>query len=407
MQYIVSTLLPYLNKDVANKVKCVDDTLLYDHGFEAVFNHTWDYLKLCCDKGIVFNKNKFQFCEDSVEIATLKVKSAGILPSDRILTTIQDFPTAKTLTNARSWFGLVNQVAWAYAISPVMQPFRDLVKNHSQFYWDTNLDKIFQNSRSILINQVTKGIQTFDVNKPTCVQTDWSKRGLGYLLLQKYCQCPMDRARTCCQNGWRLVFAGSRFTHGAEANYSLTEGENLAVAWSLNHARMFVQGCETLIIATDHKPLLGIFNNRELSSISNTRISKLQEKTLAYNFKLQNNPGKWNQGANGFSRYSAHLEKQDEQLILHFYSEQKQVNTTDYSKKWECNFQVNEITCIDALNQNNNTNHNQGVVILDKLKLARKNDILYEKAHNICKIRVSGIKDEDRTKFKTILGSSK
>ena len=39
-------------KDVPNKVKCVDDTLLYDHGIVAAFNHTWDYLKLCCDKGL-------------------------------------------------------------------------------------------------------------------------------------------------------------------------------------------------------------------------------------------------------------------------------------------------------------------------------------------------------------------
>ena len=86
---------------------------------------------------------------------------------------------------------------------------------------------------------------------------------------------------------------------------------------------MFVQGCETLIIATDHKPLLGIFNNRELSSFSNYRISKLKEKTLAYNVKIQYNPGKWNRGADAFSRYSAHSEKQDKQLILHFYSEKR------------------------------------------------------------------------------------
>ena len=33
-------------KDVPNKVKCVDDTLLCDHGIEAVFNHNLDYLKL-------------------------------------------------------------------------------------------------------------------------------------------------------------------------------------------------------------------------------------------------------------------------------------------------------------------------------------------------------------------------
>ena len=99
----------------------------------------------------------------------------------------------------------------------------------------------------------------------------------------------MDRAPTCCQNGWRQVFAGSCFTHGDEADFSPTVGESLAVAWSLNHARMFVQGCETLIIVTDHKPLLGIFNNRELSN------------------KIQHNPG--NGGADAFSRYPAHLEK--------------------------------------------------------------------------------------------------
>ena len=130
-------------KDVPNKVKCVDDTLLYDHDIEAAFNHTWDYLKLCCDKGIVFNKNKFQFHEDSVEFADLKITPAGILLSDHILTAIQDFPTPQTLADTWSWFGLVNQVAWAYAILPIMQPFQDLVKNHSHFYWDRNLDKIF------------------------------------------------------------------------------------------------------------------------------------------------------------------------------------------------------------------------------------------------------------------------
>ena len=104
----------------------------------------------------------------------------------------------------------------------------------------------------------------------------------------------MDRAPTCCRNGWRLVFAGSRFTHSAESNYSPTEGENVALVWSLNYARMFVLGCETPIIATDCKPLLCIINNRELSSICNSRMSKLKEKTLACNFKIQQISGKWN-----------------------------------------------------------------------------------------------------------------
>ena len=111
-----------------------------------------------------------------------------------------------------------------------MQPFRDLVKSHSQFYWDTNLEEIFQNFKSILINKVTEGIQTFDVNKPIFLQTDWSKDGLGYLKWMKHYQCPMERAPACCHNGWRLVSGGSHFTHGAEATYLPTGGESLAVA---------------------------------------------------------------------------------------------------------------------------------------------------------------------------------
>ena len=171
--------------------------------------------------------------------------------------------------------------------------------------WDTNLDKIFQNSKSVLINQVTEEIQTFDVNKPTCIQTDWNKGGLGYLLLQKRCPCPMDRAPTCCWNGWRLVFVGSCFTHGVDANYSPTEGESLGSAWSLNQSENVCAKCETLLTVTHLKPCLGIFNNRESSSISNLRISKPKEKALAHYFKIQHNPGKWNWGADAFPRYPA------------------------------------------------------------------------------------------------------
>ena len=61
------------------------------------------------------------------------------------------------------------------------------------------------------------------------------------------------------------------------------------------------------------------------------------------------------------------------------YSDQTELITTDYSKQWECDFQVNEITCVDTLHQNTNTSHNQGIVTLYKLKLGFKNDIHHEK----------------------------
>ncbi len=110
-------------KDVNQKIKIVDDSLLWDCNIEESFYHTWDYLKLCAENGIVFNKEKFQFCQKSVEYAGLQVTDDGVSPSDKILKSIKDFPVPKNITDAQSWFGLVNQVAWAYSLAPIMQPF--------------------------------------------------------------------------------------------------------------------------------------------------------------------------------------------------------------------------------------------------------------------------------------------
>ena len=55
------------------------------------------------------------------------------------MSAIENFPPPSDLTSARSWFGLVNQVAWAYSISPIMQPFCKLIKPHNKFFWDDNM----------------------------------------------------------------------------------------------------------------------------------------------------------------------------------------------------------------------------------------------------------------------------
>ena len=289
-------------KGVERKVKCIDDALLWDFSIEDSFYHTWDFLQLCELSGVTVNLQKFQFCQPTVDFAGLVITSTGIRPSAGILSAIEKFPMPKDLTSARSWFGLVNQLAWAYSNSSVMEPFRDLVKRDSQFKWDDTLAKLFESSKQLLIKQTEEGIRTFDIARNTCLQTDWSKDGIGYLLLQQYCHCKSDRSPLCCKDGWKLVFAGSRFTRGAERNYAPTEGEALSVAWGLEHARMFVLGCERLIISTDHKPLIGILGDRELSSISNTRLLGLKQRTLPFKFTIQHNPGKWHRGPDAVSR---------------------------------------------------------------------------------------------------------
>ena len=90
--------------------------------------------------------------------------------------------------------------------------------------------------------------------QPFDATTDWSKNGIGYLLLQQHCKYDSDKIPTCCETGWQLILAGPRFTNPAESHYSSTEGEALALVWFLHHSRMFTQGCKRSVVSADHKP---------------------------------------------------------------------------------------------------------------------------------------------------------
>ena len=133
-------------------------------------------------------------------------------------------------------------------------------------------------------------MKTFDMSKITCLGTDWSKQGLGFCLLQKNCNCS-EITPICCSTGWSLVFAGSRFTSGAESQYSPVEGEALSVVWSLEKAKHFILLCPTLYVAVDHEPLMGLLGDRHLEDIPNPRLQNLKEKTLRYSYKLVHVPG--------------------------------------------------------------------------------------------------------------------
>ena len=296
-----------ITKDISNKVKIVDDALLHSTDIEQSFWDTWDFLTLCAENGVTINEEKLQFCLDEVEFAGLTISNEGITPAKSILAAISDFPLPTDLTSARSWFGLVNQVSWAYSISPIMEPFRDLIKPNHVFYWDETLTKLFETSKQEILSKISDGVRSFELGRRTAIQTDWCKHGIGYLLLQKHCVCANKDNVRCCPDGWKLIYAGSRFTKDAETRYKPTEGEALAIAWGLEHSRMFTLGCTDLLVSTDHKPLLGIFNDRDLNSIKNPRIQDFKEATLAWRFNIAHNPGKWHKGPDAVSRQPSPL----------------------------------------------------------------------------------------------------
>ena len=176
-----------------------------------------------------------------------------------------------------------------------MAPFRELLKPDNKFSWSEELDKSFLGAKQEIARLVKDGVKMFDPELVTCLSTDFCKTGLGWILQQKTCSCQMI-SPLCCDSGWRLVLAGGRFTIPAETRYSPTEGESLAVAVGLESSRYYTLGCKRLYVATDHKPLLSILNDRALDTIVNPRLVRIKERTLPWIYDMLYVPG-WRQAA--------------------------------------------------------------------------------------------------------------
>ena len=288
--------------DITTKVRCVDDTCTWAPDVLTAFLDTCALLDTCARHSVILNPNKFQFCQDVVEFAGLLVTCDSIEPSQKIIDSIQSFPEPKNISDARGWFGLVEQATWAFTRANVMGPFCHLLRPKNKFVWTPELTDLFLKSKQIIINLIKHGVKHFELNRTTCLAPDFSGIGVGFFLLQKHCSCP-GKTPTCCRIGWHLTLVGSRFLHDAETRYAPIEGECLAVAYGLQQTRYFVLGCPDLIVATDHKLLLGLLNDRSLASIENRRLLNLKEKTLAYKFRVIHVPGRLQLGANAASRH--------------------------------------------------------------------------------------------------------
>lgn len=288
--------------DVKNMAKCIDDTILWADNIQDSLTQTVEYLQLCGRNGIILNPTKFTFAANEVEFAGFEITMTNVRPCNRFLRAISNFPTPCNLTDIRSWFGLVNQVSYAFSMAEKMLPFRALLKASPKFEWTNELDKAFQASKKTITEEIEHGVRIYDKSKATCLATDWSKSGVGFWLFQKHCTCNETKP-FCCPSGWKISLVGSRFTNPAESRYAPVEGEALAVVYALDKARYFVLGCPNLIIAVDHKPLLKLFGDRSLVDIPNSRLRNLKEKTLRYRFKMLHIPGVKHRVADCLSRH--------------------------------------------------------------------------------------------------------
>ena len=159
------------------------------------------------------------------------------------------------------------------------------MKKATKWYWDATLQRLFEESRSIIAEKIKEGITRYDKDRWTALLTDWSRAGIGYIMTQKHCDCPGIHP-LCCVAGWRVCMIGSSFLAPAETRYGAIEGECLGVVNALHKSRYYTMGCDKLIVCTDHKPLVPVLSTKNMDDIENPRLMRLKQKTLAWRFMI-------------------------------------------------------------------------------------------------------------------------
>ena len=56
------------------------------------------------------------------------------------------------------------------------------------FMWNDELDTLLNSSKKQIVGAIQEGVKIFDPRR-TALMPDWSKTGIVFWLLQKYCQC--------------------------------------------------------------------------------------------------------------------------------------------------------------------------------------------------------------------------
>jgi len=166
--------------DFERKERCVDDTIYYDEDLEQHWWRTMKFPSTVGNAGIVLNPAKFQFAERTVDFAGFCVSESSVTPLPKYIDAIRHFPKPSSITDIRSWFGLVNQVASYAQLRDVMAPFRPYLSPKQKFEWTPELDDAFEASKMSIIESIKNGVEIFDPNRRTCLRPNFSNRGIGF-----------------------------------------------------------------------------------------------------------------------------------------------------------------------------------------------------------------------------------
>ncbi|KAK9709956.1 RNase H-like domain found in reverse transcriptase [Popillia japonica] len=227
--------------------------------------------------GLTLGKDKCQFCRSELQYLGYVVDGNGLHVDPSKVEAILQIPTPSKVSDVRSMIGTAS---WYRRFIPnfstVIQPLTELLHKNTKFCWIARQEEAFKKVKEHLISAPVLSCPNFDL--PFIVQTDASAYGIGAVLTQNY-----------ADQGEKVICYLSRSLTKQERKFSTTERECLAVLWSIEKLRPYLEGTHFTVI-TDHWSLCWLNNLRDPTG----RLARWSLKLQQYSFDLVHRKGKEN-----------------------------------------------------------------------------------------------------------------
>ena len=201
------------------------------------------------DAGLKLKRDKCLFMRSSVVYLGYLIDADGLHPMPDKVKAILEAPEPTNVTELKSYLGLLNYYGkFLQNVSSILHPLYSLLQKSATWEWSQGQREAFRASKKLMTS--SQMLVHLDPEKELILSCDASQYGIGAVL-----------AHRMADGTEKPIGFVSRTLTAAEKNYSQIEREGLACVFGVKRFHSYLYG-HKFVLATDHKPLLTLFNEK-------------------------------------------------------------------------------------------------------------------------------------------------
>ena len=262
----------------------MDDFSVFGDSFESCLENLRKVLERCQEKNLVLNWEKCHFMVTQGIVLGHIVSKDGIEVDKAKVELISNLPTPKCVRDIRSFLGHAGFYRrFIKDFSAIARPLCTLLAKDVPFTWSQACDTAFAKLKNMLVSPPIMRSPNWDL--PFEIMCDASDYAIGAVLGQRE-----DKKAF-------VIYYASKTLDSAQANYTTTEKEFLAVVFALEKFRSYIVGAPVTIF-TDHAALKYLLSKQDTKPRLTRWILLCQE----FNLTIKDKKGVENVVADHLSR---------------------------------------------------------------------------------------------------------